>query len=166
MCCVNEWAVITHSYYWWNSESTGACIQLLVFACFCYSFRSLFWRFGYGAGSNFHCVVSFFNLCYLSWPVMVLPNDLAWFSLFWLAFSLFWLCKNNTTSTCDHWMSEWHEISGWPVMSEWMIGDEWMNACPCGFAVPSVIWAVSYTHLRAHETLRHLVCRLLLEKKK
>ena len=23
---------------------------------------------------------------------------------------------------------------------------------------------VSYTHLRAHETLRHLVCRLLLEK--
>ena len=25
---------------------------------------------------------------------------------------------------------------------------------------------VSYTHLRAHETGRHLVCRLLLEKKK
>ena len=24
--------------------------------------------------------------------------------------------------------------------------------------------AVSYTHLRAHETLRYLVCRLLLEK--
>ena len=28
------------------------------------------------------------------------------------------------------------------------------------------IMSVSYTHLRAHETLRHLVCRLLLEKKK
>ena len=28
------------------------------------------------------------------------------------------------------------------------------------FAMP-----VSYTHLRAHETLRYLVCRLLLEKK-
>ena len=27
------------------------------------------------------------------------------------------------------------------------------------------LWAVSYTHLRAHETLRYLVCRLLLEKK-
>ena len=26
--------------------------------------------------------------------------------------------------------------------------------------------AVSYTHLRAHETLRYIVCRLLLEKKK
>ena len=25
--------------------------------------------------------------------------------------------------------------------------------------------AVSYTHLRAHETSLHLVCRLLLEKK-
>ena len=30
---------------------------------------------------------------------------------------------------------------------------------------PAVGWAVSYTHLRAHETLRYLVCRLLLEKK-
>src|SRR5674536_391265 len=28
------------------------------------------------------------------------------------------------------------------------------------------IFAVSYTHLRAHETPEHLVCRLLLEKKK
>ena len=26
-------------------------------------------------------------------------------------------------------------------------------------------WAVSYTHLRAHETLMNLVCRLLLEKR-
>eukprot|EP00658_Telonema_sp_P-2_P019451 TRINITY_DN17683_c0_g1_i5.p1 TRINITY_DN17683_c0_g1~~TRINITY_DN17683_c0_g1_i5.p1 ORF type:complete len:112 (+),score=41.55 TRINITY_DN17683_c0_g1_i5:30-365(+) len=29
-----------------------------------------------------------------------------------------------------------------------------------------VLNAVSYTHLRAHETPEHLVCRLLLEKKK
>ena len=28
------------------------------------------------------------------------------------------------------------------------------------------IKTVSYTHLRAHETPEHLVCRLLLEKKK
>ena len=28
------------------------------------------------------------------------------------------------------------------------------------------LWTVSYTHLRAHETPEHLVCRLLLEKKK
>ena len=27
-------------------------------------------------------------------------------------------------------------------------------------------WTVSYTHLRAHETVLDLVCRLLLEKKK
>ena len=31
---------------------------------------------------------------------------------------------------------------------------------------PHNLRAVSYTHLRAHETLRYLVCRLLLEKKK
>src|SRR5678815_3812151 len=29
-----------------------------------------------------------------------------------------------------------------------------------------VSYSVSYTHLRAHETPEHLVCRLLLEKKK
>ena len=29
-----------------------------------------------------------------------------------------------------------------------------------------IIKPVSYTHLRAHETGRNLVCRLLLEKKK
>ena len=27
------------------------------------------------------------------------------------------------------------------------------------------LWPVSYTHLRAHETVLELVCRLLLEKK-
>ena len=31
---------------------------------------------------------------------------------------------------------------------------------------PNGVIAVSYTHLRAHETSLHLVCRLLLEKKK
>ena len=31
---------------------------------------------------------------------------------------------------------------------------------------PLVIFPVSYTHLRAHETVLDLVCRLLLEKKK
>ena len=34
---------------------------------------------------------------------------------------------------------------------------------PCGAQPP---YAVSYTHLRAHETRHDLVCRLLLEKKK
>src|SRR5664279_6392651 len=32
--------------------------------------------------------------------------------------------------------------------------------------VPATSAAVSYTHLRAHETDSYLVCRLLLEKKK
>ena len=33
-------------------------------------------------------------------------------------------------------------------------------------AAAAVAVAVSYTHLRAHETRHDLVCRLLLEKKK
>ena len=40
----------------------------------------------------------------------------------------------------------------------------------CWYSNPSVrtteVGAVSYTHLRAHETVLDLVCRLLLEKKK
>src|SRR5678815_5938122 len=35
-----------------------------------------------------------------------------------------------------------------------------------GFAFVAGCVSVSYTHLRAHETPEHLVCRLLLEKKK
>ncbi|VTU63070.1 hypothetical protein AMBR_BLFENHAL_02891 [Lacticaseibacillus rhamnosus] len=35
-----------------------------------------------------------------------------------------------------------------------------------GDTIPPAVEAVSYTHLRAHETVLELVCRLLLEKKK
>eukprot|EP00658_Telonema_sp_P-2_P022843 TRINITY_DN19143_c0_g1_i1.p1 TRINITY_DN19143_c0_g1~~TRINITY_DN19143_c0_g1_i1.p1 ORF type:complete len:115 (+),score=12.56 TRINITY_DN19143_c0_g1_i1:146-490(+) len=38
--------------------------------------------------------------------------------------------------------------------------------CSPRFPPPPALVAVSYTHLRAHETPEHLVCRLLLEKKK
>eukprot|EP00658_Telonema_sp_P-2_P063115 TRINITY_DN5181_c0_g3_i2.p1 TRINITY_DN5181_c0_g3~~TRINITY_DN5181_c0_g3_i2.p1 ORF type:complete len:139 (+),score=15.32 TRINITY_DN5181_c0_g3_i2:209-625(+) len=45
----------------------------------------------------------------------------------------------------------------------------WAHYCKmnmvCCF-IPSSLHSVSYTHLRAHETPEHLVCRLLLEKKK
>ena len=34
------------------------------------------------------------------------------------------------------------------------------------YIMRDIEWAVSYTHLRAHETVLDLVCRLLLEKKK
>ena len=37
---------------------------------------------------------------------------------------------------------------------------------PVRLEVEDAIAAVSYTHLRAHETVLDLVCRLLLEKKK
>ena len=62
--------------------------------------------------------------------------------------------------------------TGW---TEYWVGfkgdgaDEWIRN---GYFSPSTpllnigISPVSYTHLRAHETGRNLVCRLLLEKKK
>ena len=39
-------------------------------------------------------------------------------------------------------------------------------ACSDDEGNPVSIYAVSYTHLRAHETVLDIVCRLLLEKKK
>src|SRR5674536_142801 len=39
------------------------------------------------------------------------------------------------------------------------------TGCP-PYVMAHSTWTVSYTHLRAHETPEHLVCRLLLEKKK
>ena len=47
------------------------------------------------------------------------------------------------------------------------IREEEANAQLFDFLFHSIQWldAVSYTHLRAHETVLDLVCRLLLEKK-
>src|SRR5678815_2963225 len=56
-------------------------------------------------------------------------------------------------------------IGGTPPMAEchWL---RW-TGIPCpGCGGTRCLAAVSYTHLRAHETPEHLVCRLLLEKKK
>ena len=50
--------------------------------------------------------------------------------------------------------------------------DRWVEASYKNFTdvggklFPNDLVAVSYTHLRAHETVLDLVCRLLLEKKK
>eukprot|EP00658_Telonema_sp_P-2_P070545 TRINITY_DN60012_c0_g1_i1.p1 TRINITY_DN60012_c0_g1~~TRINITY_DN60012_c0_g1_i1.p1 ORF type:complete len:461 (-),score=77.19 TRINITY_DN60012_c0_g1_i1:6-1388(-) len=46
------------------------------------------------------------------------------------------------------------------------IGDPAGNKLEQLARIPACIRPVSYTHLRAHETPEHLVCRLLLEKKK
>src|SRR5678815_6049786 len=43
--------------------------------------------------------------------------------------------------------------------------DPWMTVAPAAFTSSLAFIPVSYTHLRAHETPEHLVCRLLLEKK-
>eukprot|EP00658_Telonema_sp_P-2_P016055 TRINITY_DN16220_c0_g1_i5.p1 TRINITY_DN16220_c0_g1~~TRINITY_DN16220_c0_g1_i5.p1 ORF type:complete len:118 (+),score=32.66 TRINITY_DN16220_c0_g1_i5:120-473(+) len=56
-----------------------------------------------------------------------------------------------------HGMSQWYAREAWPAaaMERYEMGAPWDRTTP-----------VSYTHLRAHETPEHLVCRLLLEKKK
>ena len=51
-----------------------------------------------------------------------------------------------------------HPDYGSPRMTDWLQEQ--------GYAVNHKRVAVSYTHLRAHETPEQLVCRLLLEKKK
>ena len=58
-------------------------------------------------------------------------------------------------------MSFYLEREGFSGMARWM---QKQSAEEIGHAY--AIAAVSYTHLRAHETGRNLVCRLLLEKKK
>ena len=42
----------------------------------------------------------------------------------------------------------------------------WDRSMRNGVRIARIAEAVSYTHLRAHETVLDLVCRLLLEKKK
>ena len=55
------------------------------------------------------------------------------------------------------------EIISWFRIQEMFRLDSFHMYGVIGLAV--IVGAVSYTHLRAHETVLDLVCRLLLEKK-
>ena len=61
---------------------------------------------------------------------------------------------------------------GVTILNGWLVSyfKEKGLSVPIGAVYLSFFWlglmAVSYTHLRAHETVLDLVCRLLLEKKK
>ena len=60
-------------------------------------------------------------------------------------------------------IDQWILITGWRSSNE-APGPSSSNRVPIH---PNIrVVAVSYTHLRAHETVLDLVCRLLLEKKK
>ena len=50
-----------------------------------------------------------------------------------------------------------------PANPDGIIEIAWIHVGPISL---NIIRPVSYTHLRAHETVLDLVCRLLLEKKK
>mgnify|MGYP003380443556 CR=1 FL=1 len=51
------------------------------------------------------------------------------------------------------------------LLHQTIIGQEAITQLEMAGDFPDIV-AVSYTHLRAHETVLDLVCRLLLEKKK
>ena len=61
--------------------------------------------------------------------------------------------------------------AGFPTGVKWQLCAKEVSAkkyviCNADEGDPGAFMAVSYTHLRAHETVLDLVCRLLLEKKK
>eukprot|EP00658_Telonema_sp_P-2_P062206 TRINITY_DN50878_c0_g1_i1.p1 TRINITY_DN50878_c0_g1~~TRINITY_DN50878_c0_g1_i1.p1 ORF type:complete len:219 (-),score=58.38 TRINITY_DN50878_c0_g1_i1:52-708(-) len=58
------------------------------------------------------------------------------------------------------------EAAGSLDKTTWL--DDHISTSPRATSIPTKVntTSVSYTHLRAHETPEHLVCRLLLEKKK
>ena len=62
-----------------------------------------------------------------------------------------------------------HERLAPPTERTYVTADDELLMCQCRAAGDLALrfpHSVSYTHLRAHETPEHLVCRLLLEKKK
>src|SRR5665647_3758006 len=103
-----------------------------------------------------------------------------------------WKESDNTYSNCHPMfgtVSEWYfrwlagirPLEDFPGFKKFVIAPsfpEGLNSAEAVYHAPSgdikVAWnrskegkiAVSYTHLRAHETDSYLVCRLLLEKKK
>src|SRR5659263_303454 len=68
-------------------------------------------------------------------------------------------------------VSEWaHALSGQYEREDLAVFQRWIdtyitNWASCDGLCNHTMGAVSYTHLRAHETRHDLVCRLLLEKK-
>ena len=57
--------------------------------------------------------------------------------------------------------------TGYPAKNQLLSATILANDCATADGVATACMVtVSYTHLRAHETPEHLVCRLLLEKKK
>ena len=83
----------------------------------------------------------------------MLKNKFLSFILFFIVtFSASFIGGLTTITYKEPWYSELIKSNYNPP--DWIFAPVWTTLYP-----------VSYTHLRAHETLRYLVCRLLLEKK-
>ena len=82
----------------------------------------------------------------------------------------------DAVETCNKWYDEGHMLYFFTSRTEEHreVTEGWLRKH--GFKYHGIVfgkprggnyhWAVSYTHLRAHETVLDLVCRLLLETKK
>src|SRR5674536_188907 len=87
------------------------------------------------------------------------PNDLEWLGCKGLE------NKFNDVGDADKFDSTVSELE----VAKILLNQSCAGAPRCkqrGMFAPPLQTPVSYTHLRAHETPEHLVCRLLLEKKK
>ena len=78
------------------------------------------------------------------WPLTLI-------SLAWLYGRLIWAARQTRAGRAGFGSSFWWALGYFAAGTFW---------------IGSAFIAVSYTHLRAHETEADLVCRLLLEKKK
>eukprot|EP00658_Telonema_sp_P-2_P064677 TRINITY_DN53841_c0_g1_i1.p3 TRINITY_DN53841_c0_g1~~TRINITY_DN53841_c0_g1_i1.p3 ORF type:complete len:134 (-),score=20.13 TRINITY_DN53841_c0_g1_i1:83-484(-) len=76
-------------------------------------------------------------------------------------------CNRLRLAVCEETLGLLKQSCSWSQESHHLFGPAFRHAVRCLVPVLATrVAPVSYTHLRAHETPEHLVCRLLLEKKK
>ena len=74
--------------------------------------------------------------------------------------AVLWFISRSKDETFSHLLGS----QKFTVYLVWMVVGAFMTHLFGGDIFPTYFKTVSYTHLRAHETLSDLVCRLLLEK--
>src|SRR5678815_3381674 len=100
------------------------------------------------------------SLIHISEPTRLLSISYAVFCLKKKNFFFFLMIRQPPRSTLDR-SSAASDVYKRQVIKQWI-----QHSFLHRMVYLGVHYAVSYTHLRAHETPEHLVCRLLLEKKK
>src|SRR5674536_133630 len=91
------------------------------------------------------------------------PRCVRWFSSFFLIFCLSCLCLSYLCLSCLSRPCLSYPCLSCPCLS--CLSRPCLSCLCLSYLCLSCPCPVSYTHLRAHETPEHLVCRLLLVKK-